>query len=123
MVAIDMAAAPDPRALDAFLDVLYDLLHERAHSVGLLDIGLELNEGHVDGELLFTTSPDMGLSLEVATGTCRYCELVGDDAERWLDVVRDGIAAVGDAAALRESALVVLDGLLAARRPLLTQEA
>jgi len=116
-------SAAQAAAIDRFADALYDLLHERAQSIGLLDIGIERNDWHVDGELLFTTSPDMGLSLDAAAGVCRYCELVDDADERWLDETRSDLPVLeGDDAALRDLALLVLDGLLAARRPLLKRE-
>lgn len=105
-----------PDALDAIADALYDLLEARAQSIGILDIAVEVNDGYVDGELLFGTGPDLGLSLD-ATGSVRYCELLEGDRERWLDETRSGLAV--DASRAEETALAVLDGLLAARRPLL----
>lgn len=120
------SAEPSPtqahvEAIDAFVDVLYDLLHERAQSIGILDIALEVNGWHVDGELLYSNGPDMGLSLDTRSGECRYCELLDGEKERWLDEVR-GDLLVLDAPGqelLDAVALEVLDGLLAARRPLL----
>jgi hypothetical protein len=113
------------RALDAFADAMYDLLHERAQSIGILDISIEANDLHLDGELLFSTGPDIGFSLDARLGECRYCELLPPDAEQWLDEVRGdllvlevGVGEDGDE--LRQAAaLELLQGLLDARRPLL----
>lgn len=122
---MDAADTTQHRALDAFADAVYDLLHERAQSVGILDISIEPNELHLDGELMFSTGPDIGFSLDARLGECRYCELLPPDAERWLDEVRGDLlvleAALGaDGDELRRAAaLELLQGLLDARRPLL----
>ena len=108
-------------ALDAFADALYDLLHARAQSIGMLDVGIEINGSHLDGEILFSSGPDIGFSLDSTSGECRYCELLDGSRERWLDEVR-GDLLVLDAASeelLAAAALELLDGMLAARRPLL----
>lgn len=115
---------PTPRhvqAIDEFADTLYDLLHARAQSIGILDISLEVNGFHLDGELMFSKGPDLGLSLDARSGECRYCELLGDRGERWLDEVRGDLLVLdAEGGEVREAiALELLDGLLAARRPLL----
>lgn len=104
----------------ALADALYDLLHARAHSIGLLDIKLDSDDRHVDVEVCFDRDPDMGLSFDIETGSCRFCELVDFDAERWLDEGLDGIElpATGDDAAFEAVALRVLRALLDARREL-----
>ncbi len=112
-------------AIDAFADALHDLLHERALSIGLIDIGVEVNDGHVDGELLFGSGPDMGLTVDAAAGTCSFCELVPPDSERWLDEPLTGLDITGVAPgpdgddARRALALQLLRAMLDARRPLL----
>lgn len=120
----DQPSPAQARALDAFADALYDLLHARAQSIGILDIAIEVNDWHVDGELLFANGPDLGFSLDSRLGECRYCELLDGDRERWLDVVRGDLLlldAPGDQV-LAASALELLDGLLEARRPLLRRD-
>ena len=114
-----MTAAPD--AIEAFADALYDLLHERAQSVGILDISIEVHDQHVDGELMFSTDPDMGFTLDTAAHACDYCELLPDDRERWLDDARTAvdISRARDDEARRDAAIALLQGLLDARRPLL----
>ena len=121
-----MAADDTPRgaqvdAIDSFADALYDLLHERAQSIGVLDIALEVNDWHVDGELMFSTGPDMGFTLDARAAEVRYCELLPGAQEAWMDEHREGVAALDarDDEARRAVALELLDGLLAARRPLL----
>ena len=111
-------------ALDAFADAMYDLLHERAQSIGILDISIEVNGWHLDGELLATDGPDMGFSLDARTGECRYCELLDGERERWLDDVRGDLLVLdAEADELRRAvALELLDGLLTARRPLLKRD-
>lgn len=111
-------------AISSFTDALYDLLHERAQSIGLLDIGLELNGWHVDGELMYSSGPDMGFTLDARSGECRYCELLAGDKETWLDEVRGDLLVLdSESDELRRAvALELLDGLLAARRPLLKRE-
>jgi hypothetical protein len=112
-------------ALEAFADAVHDLLHERALSIGVIDISVERNELHLDGELLFGIGPDMGFSLDARLGECRYCELVPPDSERWLDEVRGDLlvldADAGEAGdeLRRAAALELLQGVLDARRPLL----
>lgn len=112
---------PDPSALDPFADALYDLLHERAQSIGVLDIAIEVNGDHLDGELMFSNGPDMGFTLDSRAGECRYCELLTDQRESWLEEVRGDLLVLESASdeLLRAAALELLDGLLAARRPLL----
>lgn len=111
----------DVAAIDAFADVLYDLLHARAQSIGILDIALEVNAWHVDAELMYSSGPDMGVSLDTRSGECRYCELLDGAAEHWLDEVRGDLLVLDSPSAnvLDAVALELLDGLLAARRPLL----
>lgn len=122
----DSSTPPPPAAaaIDAFADSLYDLLHERAQSVGILDIGLEVNGWHVDGELLWSAGPDMGFALDAQTGECRYCELLAGDREAWLDEVRGDLLVLdgADEDLRRAVALELLDGLLTARRPLLRRD-
>ncbi len=121
------ASTPSPAqtaTLDAFADALYDLLHERAQSIGILDIGIELNDWHVDGELMYSNGPDMGFTLDSRTGECRYCELLPGNKETWLDGVRSDLLvldAEGDEIR-RALALELLGGLLDARRPLLKRD-
>lgn len=123
-----MPAAPPARerAIEAFADALHDLLQARALSIGAIDVAVECNDGHVDGEVLFGEGPDIGFTLDAAAGTCAYCELVPPDSERWLDgAPHDGFAIAelapgptGDEARAA-AALELLRGLLDARRPLL----
>jgi hypothetical protein len=122
---MDAATEKQGRALAVFADAMYDLLHERAQSIGILDISIEPNDLHLDGELMFSTGPDIGFSLDARLGECRYCELLPPDAEQWLDEVR-GDLLVLEAAPGAEgdelrcaAALELLQGLLDARRPLL----
>lgn len=121
------AARPAPdRAVEAAADAIHDLLHERALSIGAIDIAVERNELHVDGEVLFGEGPDMGFTIDAVAGTCAYCELLPPDSERWLEgAERGGLDLVaiepGPAGepARTAIALEVLRGLLDARRPLL----
>ncbi len=125
MTADTIPGAAHAKALDAFADALYDLLHERAQSIGILDIGIELNGWHVDGELMYSTGPDMGFTLDARSGECRYCELLPGNTEAWLDEVRGDLLvldAEGDELR-RAVALELLAGLLDARRPLLKRDA
>lgn len=120
-------AQPTPRQarlIDEVADRLYELLHARALSIGILDIALEVNDWHVDAELMFSKGPDLGLSLDAQTGVCRYCELLEADQERWLEEQRDDIDVLGARGEELANvvALEVLDGLLAARRPLLRRD-
>ena len=121
----DQPTPTQAQVVDEFADTLYDLLHARAQSIGILDIALEVNDFHVDGELMFSTGPDLGLSLDVRIGECRYCELLDGGKERWLDEVRGDLRVLdADTDEVREAiALELLDGLLAARRPLLKRAA
>ena len=112
-------------AVEALAEALYDLLHARAQSIGLLDIAIEVDGWFVDAELMFSSGPDMGLSLDAAAGACAYCRLVRDDAEEWLDaaaVTGLELPPASGADAARELALRLLTGLLDARRPLLVKE-
>lgn len=110
--------------IDAFADALYDLLHERAQSIGILDIGIELNGWHVDGELMYSMGPDMGFTLDTRIGECRYCELLPGDKETWLEGVRGDLLVLdAEGEELRRAvALELLAGLLDARRPLLKRD-
>jgi hypothetical protein len=121
----DQPTPAQVQVIDEVADSLYELLHARAQSIGILDIALEVNDWHVDVELMFSTGPDLGLSLDAQTGTCRYCELLEGDQERWLDEQRDGLDVLGARGEELANvvALEVLDGLLAARRPLLRRDA
>lgn len=125
MVGDDIPGRAQGDAIDAFADALYDLLHERAQSIGVLDIALEVNDWHVDGELMFSSGPDMGFTLDSRAGEARYCELLPGAQEAWLDERRADVAVLdaGDDDQRRAVALEVLDGLLAARRPLLRRGA
>ena len=112
----------DARAIDAFAEAVYELMRVRASSLGALDIDVDVDGWHVDGEVLFSSGPDMGFSVDALAGVAVFCELLGDDGERWFDEQVEGIdvlGARGEEAALEAHALAVLDGLLAARRPLL----
>lgn len=124
MTADATPAAAQTEALDAFADALYDLLHERAQSIGILDIGIELNGWHVDGELMYSTGPDMGFTLDARSGECRYCELLPGNKEEWLEGVRGDLLVLdAEGEELRRAvALELLAGLLDARRPLLKRE-
>jgi hypothetical protein len=117
-------SASQAEAIDAFADATYDLLHERAQSLGVLDVAVEVNGWHLDCELLFATGPDMGFSLDTRSGECRYCELLEDSTERWLEEVRGDLLVLDESSEelLRAAALEVLDGMLAARRPLLRKD-
>ena len=108
-------------AVDRFADALYEVLTKRARSWGVVDVGLEVDGWYVDVELQFATGPDMGASVHAGAGEARYCELVGADQERWFDEGVDGLAilAASSDEARDEQVMAVLDGLLAARRPLL----
>lgn len=115
---------PDAAAgLERIADALHDLLHARALSIGLLEVAVEVNDWYIDGEALFTEGPDIGFSLDVQDGDCRYCELLGDSDEQWLEHQVTGLdPAAADRAgdeARTALAITVLDGLLTARRPLL----
>lgn len=123
-----MHAAPPARelAVEAFADAVHDLLHARAQSIGAIDVAVERNELHVDGEVLFGEGPDLGFTLDAVAGTCAYCELVPPSSERWLegaertglDVARIDAGPGGDEARAA-AALELLQGLLDARRPLI----
>ncbi|MCB0877553.1 MAG: hypothetical protein KDC46_01030 [Thermoleophilia bacterium] len=112
-------------AIAAFADQVHDLLHERALSIGAIDVAVEVNDLHVDGEVLFGSGPDIGFTLDAEAGACSYCELVPPDSEQWLDARCDGFDVLGLPAgaagdeARRAAALELLQGLLDARRPLL----
>lgn len=112
-------------ALDAFAEALQDLLEARALSIGVIDIAVELNDLHLDGEILFNDSPDMGFTLDAREGAVAYCELLPPDSERWLDERVEGLRVLdlprGEAGSEQRAAaaLALLQGLLDARRPLL----
>ncbi|MCW2962259.1 MAG: hypothetical protein JWM90_2646 [Thermoleophilia bacterium] len=116
---------PKPPSLDdrvdAFADALYDLLQQRALSWGLVDIGMETDGSNIDCELLFGSDPDMGFSVDVSNGVARFCKLVGEDKEEWLDETLANLDILGAAndEELAARALDVANGVLAARRPLL----
>lgn len=105
-------------AVVALVDAIEELLHSRAQSIGAIDVAIEANDGFVDGELLFAIGAGVGFALDLGSGECRYCELVGEDAERWLDGV---VRRTGDPLGRAQHegvALAVLDGVLEARRSL-----
>lgn len=111
-------------AIDRFADSLGQLLEQRALSIGLVDLSLEVDGWFVDCELLFGSVPDMGISVDVQHGVARFCELLGDDAEQWLEHTVGNLPVL-DARGeeeRREIALAVLGGLLDARRPLLPKQ-
>lgn len=109
------------QALVAYAESLYELLCKRAQSWGLIDIAVDVNGQCIDGELMFSKGPDMGFVFDVSTSVCKYCQLVGDNAETWLPVKRTGLDVVGvkNDAEMRERVLELMDGVLEARRPLL----
>jgi hypothetical protein len=118
----DIPPAADAAAIDRFSDAIYELLQVRAQSIGVLDIGIEIDDWFIDGELMFVNGPDMGFSIDSQARGARFCELLDDDGERWLDDVVEVDfldLAPGDMDALAEQALIVLNGVLDARRPLL----
>lgn len=119
----DTSAPPaaNAAAIEQLTDTLYELLRARALSIGLMDIEVEAAGWLVEGELLFTSGPDFGFSLDLRTGTCRYCELVEEVGERWCEPPLTGLqlATSPDEAQLHELSLAVLNGVLDARRPLL----
>lgn len=113
---------PAPESLDLLADALYDLLSARARSIGVMDIQIDATWPWLDVELLFTNGPDIGLSLDALDGICSYCVMQGDAEELWLEADIGGLrltAEVVDGEAHADMALRMLDGLLAARRPLL----
>ncbi len=127
------AATPKPptaaqaRAIEAFATALFELLEARAQSIGLLDIAVEVDGWNIDAELMYTSNPDMGATIDAASGELEVCELLGDDGERWIDDagcaglrVLDGDDQ--DIDALREDTLAVLTAVLDARRPLLRRD-
>lgn len=115
---------PREKAIGRFADALYDVMNERALSIGVLDIGIETNGWYVDGELLFANGPDMGFSVAVLAGECSFCELVGEDSERWIEPSMPDVDVldVTERDEMREHAVRVLGGVLDARRPLLPKE-
>ncbi len=101
-------------------DAIHDLLHDRAQSIGAIDIGVEVNGTYVDGEVLFGDGgPDMGFAVDAATGACAFCELVPPDSERWLDEHALALELAAGEESHAAAALVLLRGLLDARRTLL----
>ena len=108
-------------AIDRFADSLGELLEKRALSIGLVDVAVEVDGWFVDCELMFSVDPDMGISVDVQRGAARYCELVGDSDERWLEHQVSNLPILGARGEdeRREIALAVLAGVLDARRPLL----
>jgi len=124
MASTEQPSARQSEDLDGFAEALYELLQERALSLGIVDIALELDGWFIDVEVLFAVGPDMGISLHGGAGESRFCQLVGEQEEQWLDHHVDGVKVIGvrDADALRGQALRVLQGLLDARRPLLNQD-
>ncbi|MCW2949522.1 MAG: hypothetical protein JWN41_535 [Thermoleophilia bacterium] len=111
------------RTVEAFAEALYELLQGRALSLGVVDIALEVDGWFVDVELMFATGPDMGASVHVGVGEARFCELVGADDERWLEHEIAGLVVLAASTSedLAAQALLVLQGVLDARRPLLTK--
>lgn len=111
-------------AIDRFADSLGELLEKRALSIGMVEVGLEVDGWYVDCELLFATGPDMGISVDVQRGVARYCELVGDSDERWLDHLVENLPILGARGTeeRHEIAVAVLTGMLDARRPLLPRD-
>lgn len=98
--------------LAALADDVQELLESRAQSIGAIDVAVEINPPYIDGEVLFGEQPDMGFSFDTNSGECRYCELVGDSQERWIednghDTRNDEVGSVAEA---------ILRGLLDARR-------
>lgn len=119
-----MTSSDDRTAIEDFATAVYDLLTERARSWGLLDIGVEDAGGFIDGELRYSVGPDMGFSIDTRDGTCAYCVLVDEGPERWLEdasIVGIDITSPAEGEEQHAQVLRVLDGVLAARRPLLTK--
>ena len=116
-----LPSAAQTAAIERFADAVYALLSERALSWGVVDISIEADGWYVDGELLFAAGPDMGFSVHTGAGEARFCVLVDERSERWTDDVCSGLAVIAarDDDELRPHVLAVLDGVLAARRPLL----
>jgi hypothetical protein len=102
---------PTNEQIERFADALHDRLCRYARSWGLVDISIETHDAHIDGELLFATGPDIGFTIDMSVGVSRYCELIGDTDERWLECDVVGIDAAVDLQVGR-----VTDGILAARR-------
>ncbi|MCW2971876.1 MAG: hypothetical protein JWN72_149 [Thermoleophilia bacterium] len=124
MSSNDTAPSDDQQQdIDGFADALYELLQARGQSLGVMDIALESDGWFIDVELMFAVGPDMGVSVHTGAGEARYCELVGEDRERWLDGQVENLDVFGsEADEHREAqAMLVLTGLLDARRPLLTK--
>jgi len=121
------AELPEPpraqeKALERLSTALYDLLHARALSVGILDIALEDDGWFIDVELLFSNGPDMGMSFNAEASSCRFCELIGTDQERWIDAAEiTDVQYMGANVDMAEISLLLLSGVLDARRPLLTK--
>lgn len=111
-------------AIDRFAESLGELLEKRALSVGLMDVAVEVDGWFVDCELMFSTDPDMGVSVDVQRGTARFCELVGERDERWLEHHVENLPILGARGEeeRREIAVAVLTGVLDARRPLLPKD-
>lgn len=108
-------------AIDRFATTLGELLEKRALSVGLVDIALDVDGWFVDAELVFAVGPDMGVSVDTSAGVALFCELVGDDGERWLDHRVENLPVLDARGETERSeiAVAVLGGVLDARRPLL----
>jgi hypothetical protein len=118
--------APEPTAkqsdtVEEFAEAFYGLLQSRALSLGVVDIALEVDGWYVDTELMFATGPDMGISVHAGLGEARFCELLGTDGEEWADVTLEGVDVLGSKGADEQTAvaLLVLEGVLDVRRPLL----
>ena len=105
-------------AAECGADVIYEYMCRFAGSWGLVDIAVEANGAHIDGELIFAIGADMGFTVDMAAATCHFCMLEGADSERWLDDVLTDVTfpVSADADAHSEQAKRIADGLLAARR-------
>lgn len=123
----DPGAPPTPdqaAAIERFADSLYELLRTRARSLGAMDIEVEPSGWLVEAEVLFGTGPDMGIRVDAASGVARYCVLLDGEEQSWCDAELGSleITDANDEPAAGAQALLVLGGMLDARRPLLRTE-